>query len=98
MRQILLADWLLCLVTIPPFRSAAQDHSEIAKVRALENKVVDAYKHREIDQLASVLDDDFVITFEDGTTYSKTGYISFSATPSVKIDVAEISELKIRIH
>ena len=98
MRKILLAAWLLCLVTIPSFRSAAQDQSEMAKVRALENKVVDAYKHREIDQLASVLDDDFVITFEDGTTYSKTGYISFSATPSVKIDVAEISELKIRIH
>ena len=97
MRKIVLTALTLSLV-VPLARLAAQDESEMAKVRALEVKVMDAYKHREIDELASLLDDDFVITFEDGSIYSKTGYISFSATPSVKIEIAEMTGLKIRMH
>lgn len=95
---MLLSALILCLVATPFLALQAQEQPEIAKIRALEIKVVQAYKHREIDQLASMLDDDFVITFEDGSTYSKTGYISFSATPSVRIETAEMTELKIRMH
>lgn len=35
--------------------------------------------------------EDFVITVEDGSTHSKTGYISHSAEPSVHVDVASHS-------
>jgi ketosteroid isomerase-like protein len=98
MRKTLSSALTLCVLAIPVIRLQSQQQSEMAKVRALEFQVMEAYKHREIDQLASMLDDEFVITFEDGSTYSKTGYISFSATPSVKIEIAEMMDLKIRIH
>jgi ketosteroid isomerase-like protein len=89
---------LVSLLLIPNLHLAAQVESDSAAVRALEVQVMESYKERKIDELASLLDEDFVITFEDGSTFSKTGYISYSATPSVKIDVAEMSDLKIRMH
>jgi ketosteroid isomerase-like protein len=89
---------LVGLLLIPNLRLGAQEQSDSATVRALELQVMESYKERKIEQLASLLDEDFVITFEDGSTFSKTGYISYSATPSVKIDVAEMSDLKIRMH
>src|ERR1700688_1016406 len=92
--------WILnlCLVANLASRAMAQEESNASKVRALETKLMNSYKQREIDLLASLLDEDFVITFEDGNTYSKTGYISYSATPSVRVDVAEMSDLKTRMH
>jgi ketosteroid isomerase-like protein len=97
MRKMLLRA-LVGLLLIPTLRLRAQEQSDSAAVRALELQVMESYKERKIDELASLLDEDFVITFEDGSTFSKTGYISYSATPSVKIDVAEMSDLKVRMH
>ena len=59
---------------------------------------MDAYRQRHFDLLASMLDEDFVITFEDGSIYGKTGYISFSGTSTIRVDVAEMSDFKIRMH
>jgi ketosteroid isomerase-like protein len=98
MRKILFLALTLCLLTMPSVQVAAQEESASAKVWALEVKLTDAYKHRQFDLLASLLDEDFVITFEDGNTYGKTGYISFSAKSSIRIDVAEMSDVKFRIH
>lgn len=98
MRRILASAGLVCLLTVPCILSQAQDQAEAAKVRALEVRLMESYKERQIDLLASLLDDDFVITFEDGSTYGKTGYISYSATPSVRVDVAEMADVKIRMH
>jgi ketosteroid isomerase-like protein len=98
MRKILLLALTLCLLVMPFVRVAAQGESASAKVWALEVQLTDAYKHRQFDQLASLLDEDFVITFEDGNTYGKTGYISFSAKSSIRIDVAEMSGVKFRMH
>lgn len=69
-----------------------------AKVLALERSWTDAYRRRDVSILASLLDDDFVITVEDGSTYGKTGYISHSADTSVKVETAELSDLKVRMH
>lgn len=77
---------------------SAQEQSEAATVRALELKWTQSYKQRNIDILSSLLSDDFVITIEDGNVYSKAGYISHSADTSVHVDVAELSELKVRMH
>lgn len=77
---------------------SAQDQSDAAAVRALELKWTQSYKQRNIDILSSLLADDFVITIEDGSVYSKAGYISHSADTSVHVDVAELSELKVRMH
>ncbi|MGA8765325.1 MAG: nuclear transport factor 2 family protein [Candidatus Sulfotelmatobacter sp.] len=77
----------------------AQDKPEAAaEIRFLELKWTESYKQRQVAMLASLLADDFVITIEDGSTYGKTGYISHSAEPSVHVEVAEMSDLKVRMH
>lgn len=76
----------------------AEDNSDEAKVRTLERKWTDSYKHRKIDLLSSLLAEDFVITVEDGSTYSKPGYITHSANPSVRVETAELSDLKVHLH
>jgi ketosteroid isomerase-like protein len=45
-----------------------------------------------------MLDEDFVITFEDGAVYGKTGYLSYCASTSVRVDLSEMPDMKIRIH
>lgn len=83
-------------LTIP---LAAQEKADsAATIRKLEEKWTESYKNRQIDILSSLLAENFVITVEDGNTYSKSGYISHSADASVKVDVAEISDLKVRMH
>ena len=69
-----------------------------ASIRKLEEKWTESYKKRQIDILSSLLADDFVITVEDGSVYSKSGYISHTADTSVQVEVAEISDLKVRMH
>jgi ketosteroid isomerase-like protein len=75
-----------------------QGKSEGDTVRALELKWTESYKQRSIDTLSSLLADEFVITVEDGNVYSKAGYISHTADSKVRVDVAEMSDLKVRIH
>jgi ketosteroid isomerase-like protein len=98
MRKILLSAVTLCLLTVPLVRAAAQEDSEAAQVKALDFKLTEAYKERKFDLLASLLDEDFVITFEDGNIFGKTGYISFSATSTIHVDVAEMTDVKVRMH
>jgi len=92
---LLLGASVLAGVAVPV---VAEDNSDEAKVRVLEKKWADSYKHRKIELLSSLLAEDFVITVEDGSTYSKPGYITHSADPSVHIDVAELSDLKVHMH
>jgi len=87
---------LLVALTMP---LAAQDpEAAAAHIRKLEEKWTESYKQRLIDILSSLLADRFVITVEDGHTYSKAGYISHTADSSVHVEVAEISDLKVRMH
>ena len=88
----------LVYLTIFPLGLRAQESSDVAAIRALEFKLVDCYKRHEVEVFASVLDDDFVITFEDGSTYSKTGYLAYSTSPSTRVETVEIQEMKIRLH
>jgi ketosteroid isomerase-like protein len=79
--------------------AAAQDKSEAAaNIQRQEMKWTEAYKQRNINILSSLLAEDFVITIEDGSTYSKAGYITHSADSSVQVEVAELSDLKVRMH
>jgi ketosteroid isomerase-like protein len=89
---------ILCLCTAFVIPSAAQEKDTANSIRKLEEKWTESYKKRQIDILSSLLAEDFVITVEDGNTYSKSGYITHSADPSVQVDVAEISDLKVRMH
>lgn len=78
--------------------SAQEPATAAAQVRKLEEKWAEAYKERNIDILSSLLTEDFVITVEDGSTYSKAGYITHSADQSVHVEVAELSDLRVRIR
>lgn len=89
----------LVLLVLLAIRAAAQEPGgAAAQVRRLEEKWTAAYKERQIDILSSLLTEDFVITVEDGNTYSKAGYITHSADPSVKVEVAELSDLRVRVR
>ncbi len=89
---------VLCVLTVLLLPLAAQEKSEADNVRALELKWSESYLKRQVDVLASLMAEDFVITIEDGSTYSKTGYISHSAEPALHVEVSEMSDLKVRMH
>ena len=76
----------------------AQETADGANVRKLEEKWTESYRKRQIDILSSLLAEEFVITVEDGSVYSKAGYISHSADANVHVEVAELSDLKVRVH
>src|SRR5579862_690809 len=93
LRWGLIASLLLASAALP-----AQEKSDAATVRALELKWTESYKQHNIDILSSLLSDEFVITVEDGSVYSKAGYISHSADSGTHVQVAEMSDLRARIH
>jgi ketosteroid isomerase-like protein len=91
--------WIaFCVLALPGSRLVAQEKSAVITIRKLEEKWTDSYKKRQIDILSSLLAEDFVITVEDGNTYSKAGYITHTADTSVHVDVAELKDLKVRMH
>jgi ketosteroid isomerase-like protein len=91
---------ILCLLASLVIPAAAQEkeRSDADYIRSMELKWTESYKQRQVGMLSSLLAEDFVITIEDGKTYSKTGYISHSAEPGTKVEVAEMSDLKVRMH
>jgi len=89
---------ILCLALLSSRAAMAQEKPDAATVRALEIKWTESYKERSIENLSSLLADDFVITIEDGNVYSKAGYISHTADTTVHVEVAELSDLKVRVR
>lgn len=89
---------ILFLAGLPLLANAQQRSAEADKVVALEKKWTAAYKQRDVGILSSLLAEDFVITVEDGSTYGKLGYISHSADSSVRVEVADLSDLRVRVH
>src|ERR1700694_4328504 len=84
------------LVCLTISLAAQEPAGAAAQVRKLEEKWTAAYKERQIDILSTLLTEDFVITVEDGNTYSKAGYITHSADLTVHVEVAELSDLRVR--
>lgn len=89
---------MVCLLAACCLTASAQDSPDLATLRTLETKWADSYKNRQVDVLSSLLSYDYVITMEDGSVYGKVGFISHTAQPSEKVEVVEMSDLKIRIH
>lgn len=90
--------FLLLTLLLSPVSLLAQEKADAATIRALEMKWTESYKQHSIDILSSLLAEDFTITIEDGSVYSKAGYISHSADSKVHVQVAELSDLKVRFH
>jgi ketosteroid isomerase-like protein len=76
---------------------SAQEKSDAATVRALEVKWAESYRQRNIDILSTLLAEEFVITVEDGSVFSKAGYISHTADSKTRVQIAEFSDLKVRV-
>jgi ketosteroid isomerase-like protein len=87
---------VLCACVILP--AAAQKESEAAKITALENKWNAAYKARDVSAMNSLLSDDFIITIEDGNTFSKTGYIAHCSDKNTRVDISEFVDMKVRVR
>lgn len=85
--------FLALVVSLP-----AQEKSDATTIKALEMKWTESYKQHNIDILSTLLADDFTITIEDGSVYSKAGYISHSADAKAHVQIAELSDLKVRMH
>ncbi len=98
MHKKVLSAAILCLVALAGTPVRAQDQSDADQLRSLELEITNSYKQRRIDKVAALLDEDFVITFEDGSTHSKTGYISYNAAASVHIIDAETLDIKVHLH
>ena len=79
--------------------SGAQSKRDSAsQVLAVENQWNEVYKRGDIATMNSLLTDDFIITVEDGNTYSKPGYIAHSGNSSVRVEVSDMSDLQVRMH
>lgn len=98
MHKTLFSVAVLTVFTIPAISLRAQEKTDEAQLRSLEMEVTNLYKQRKIERIAPLLDDDFVITFEDGSVYSKTGYMSYNAAASVHIEDAETADVKVHLH
>jgi ketosteroid isomerase-like protein len=69
-----------------------------SQVLALEKKWNEVYKRGDIAVMDSLLTDDFIITVEDGSTFSKPGYIAQNGNSSVHVEISEMSDLQVRMH
>lgn len=78
--------------------SVAQKDTSVSKILTLENQWNAAYKQSDIAAMNSLLADDFVITIEDGSTFSKPGYIAHNGNSTVHVEVSDMSDIKVRMH
>src|SRR5713101_4833568 len=78
--------------------AVAQNKQGTPKILAFENKWNTAYKRGDIAAMDSLLADDFIITVEDGSTFSKPGYIAHNGNSTVHVEISEMSDLQVRMH
>lgn len=98
LKTLLQAAGLVCVAGMLALSAMGQDTSEAGTIKALELKMLDCYRLHQVEVFANILDEDFVITFEDGSTFSKTGYLSYSASSSTHVESVEIPEMRVRVH
>jgi ketosteroid isomerase-like protein len=80
--------------------AAAQDRPDFLefKILKLESEWNTAYKRSDVSAMNSLLADDFIITEEDGSTFSKPGYIAHNGNSSMHVEISDMSNLKVRMH
>jgi ketosteroid isomerase-like protein len=95
---LLLALALISLAPAANFATPQQKSDAASKILTLENKWNEAYKQGDVAALDSLLADDFIITDEEGLTFSKVGYLAHSGNSDNKVLISEMSDLKVRMH
>lgn len=81
-----------------PASFAQQKSDAISKIFALEAKWNEAYKRNDVAAMNSLLADDFIITVEDGSTHSKSGYIANAGNGALHVEISEMSSLKVNLN
>jgi len=69
-----------------------------SKILALEKEWNTAYNRADIAKMNSILADDFIITVEDGKTFSKSGYIALLGNSELRVEISDMSDMKVRMH
>jgi len=91
---------LLCLLTLcvlSSFALAQKNSAATATIVDLEKKWTDAYKQADLNTMNSLLNEDVIVTVEDGKVYSKSGYLTHSVDKTVKVLLAEINDVRVRV-
>jgi ketosteroid isomerase-like protein len=79
------------------FSVAQKTSATTATILDLEKKWTDAYKQADLNTMNSLLNEDVIVTVEDGKTYSKSGYLTHSVDKTVKVLLAEIGDVRVRV-
>ncbi|HZC24456.1 MAG TPA: nuclear transport factor 2 family protein [Candidatus Binatia bacterium] len=92
--------WLLLVMVWTLGIALAQNSSDAgsSRILALEREWNAAYKAGDVAKMNSLLANDFIITIEDGRTFSKSGYIALNGNATVHVDVSDMTDLKVRMH
>jgi ketosteroid isomerase-like protein len=88
----------LCVAVSGNALTIAPAPDPTVRILALEQKWNDAYERGDLVTLHAILAEDFIITLEDGSTYSKSGYIAHSGDPDNKVKMSKMSDLRVRMH
>jgi ketosteroid isomerase-like protein len=93
---LLISAFAFCAV----YPSVAQTRADPAtsKIAAREAKWNDAYKRNDPAGMEALLADDFIITVEDGTTFSKSGYLAHTADSDLRVQISDMRDLRVRVH
>ncbi|HEY6937904.1 MAG TPA: nuclear transport factor 2 family protein [Terriglobales bacterium] len=89
---------LVLLAAALSVSGAQSKRNSASQVLAVEKQWNEVYKRGDIAMMNSLLSDDFIITVEDGHTYSKPGYLAHSGNSSVHVQVSDMSDLQVRMH
>ena len=79
------------------FIFAQKNSAATSAILDLEKKWTDAYKQADLNTMNSLLNEDVIVTVEDGKVYSKSGYLTHSVDKTVKVLLAEITDVRVRI-
>ena len=104
MRTFMKIRVLLPVVTLLAFCASefggaqTKQNTGSAIILGLEAKWNAAYDRGDIATMNTLLADEFIITVEDGSTFSKSGYIAHYGDSTVRVEISEMSDLQVRMH
>ena len=85
------------VVFVGSFAAAQKTSAATQAILDLEKKWTDAYKLADLNTMNSLLNEDVIVTVEDGKVYSKSGYLTHSVDKTVKVLLAEINDVRVRV-
>jgi ketosteroid isomerase-like protein len=89
----LLSGWALDVAA-----AQIKENTGPATILGLEARWNTAYERGDIATMSALLADDFIITVEDGSTLSKSGYIAHNGDSTLHVEISAMSDLRVRMH